>query len=204
MSISNIEFVVAKYKEDIGWIDELKDTFRFTIYDKSETGTLPNYGREAHTYIHHIIENYDNLTDITVFLQGNPFEHMFVTQTEEIPKDQAIRIIRSYNYNCTEPFFCNRLLKENCNKTRNVYIMLFGYPPRSRYIEFTPGAQWIVKKEDILSRPYKFYKNIHELLKKPSVVFDSNIVTPWTMERLWHYIFNKELQLSRYQDKKRK
>jgi hypothetical protein len=37
--------------------------------------TLPNIGRETHTYLHHIIENYDRLAEMTVFSQGDPFMH---------------------------------------------------------------------------------------------------------------------------------
>lgn len=37
--------------------------------------TLPNYGFEAHTYMHHIATNYDDLAELTLFLQGNPFIH---------------------------------------------------------------------------------------------------------------------------------
>lgn len=32
---------------------------------------LPNRGREGHSYLHHIVENYDNLADITIFLPGS-------------------------------------------------------------------------------------------------------------------------------------
>ena len=36
---------------------------------------LPNKGREGHTYFKHIVDNYYNLTDFIIFLQGNPFDH---------------------------------------------------------------------------------------------------------------------------------
>ena len=36
-----------------------------------KTINLPNIGREAHTYLYHIINNYDNLADINVFLPGS-------------------------------------------------------------------------------------------------------------------------------------
>ncbi|MGL1148113.1 hypothetical protein ACSTLH_00765, partial [Vibrio parahaemolyticus] len=36
---------------------------------------LPNVGREAHTWIHHIIERYETLSPYTLFLQGNPLDH---------------------------------------------------------------------------------------------------------------------------------
>merc|ERR1719248_86361 len=34
---------------------------------------LPNVGRESHTYLHHIVDNYENLANWTVFTQaGEP------------------------------------------------------------------------------------------------------------------------------------
>ena len=45
------------------------------IYDKSPSPVagsrpLPNVGRESHTYLHHIVSNYDSLADWTVFSQA--------------------------------------------------------------------------------------------------------------------------------------
>lgn len=37
---------------------------------------LPNTGREAHTYLTHIVNNYNTLADINIFTQGWPFDHV--------------------------------------------------------------------------------------------------------------------------------
>ena len=76
--MKDVEIVIAKYKEDTSWTQRL--TRHYTIYDKSNdpifySYRLPNIGRETHTYLYHIIKNYDNLADITVFLQGDPVDH---------------------------------------------------------------------------------------------------------------------------------
>jgi hypothetical protein len=33
---------------------------------------VPNVGREGHTFLHHIVEHYDNLADHTLFCQETP------------------------------------------------------------------------------------------------------------------------------------
>lgn len=76
--MKDVEIIIAKYKEDTSWA--LKLTQPYTIYDKSNDPVLysvrlPNVGRETHTYLYHIIKNYDNLAEVTVFLQGNPVDH---------------------------------------------------------------------------------------------------------------------------------
>ena len=68
--------VVARYNEDIKWLDEFNN-FNVHLYNKGDDNLenstkLPNIGREAHTYLTHIVENYDNLDDVIIFTQGNP------------------------------------------------------------------------------------------------------------------------------------
>ena len=73
MNTRSIEICVSKYKEDTLWLSQLSPLIKQTIYnkfDKKGSNPLPNVGREAHTYLHHIVENYDNLSDLTVFAQG--------------------------------------------------------------------------------------------------------------------------------------
>ena len=83
---------VAKYHEETGWLGEASNHgVSVTIYDKSDASLidvnsiskisdnyfmLPNIGREAQTYIKHIVENYDNLYDVEVFSQGRISDHV--------------------------------------------------------------------------------------------------------------------------------
>jgi hypothetical protein len=75
----NYRIVVARCDEDISWTKQFKNVIIY-IKGKPIEGDyklirLPNVGREGHTYYKHICDNYDNLDDYTVFLQGNPFDH---------------------------------------------------------------------------------------------------------------------------------
>ena len=70
----DFEVVISRYTENIDWIIPYKK--HCTVYCKDQTNTnleyihLPNVGRESHTYLHHIIENYDDLATMTLFSQG--------------------------------------------------------------------------------------------------------------------------------------
>ena len=83
--------VVAHYQEDVSWLLPLRS--RCTIYDKCERHgvssmgfrevlALPNVGREAHTYLHHILrmaeiaEEDGDDDDVVVFVQGDIRDHM--------------------------------------------------------------------------------------------------------------------------------
>ena len=87
----NLQVVVVRHAEDIGWSDPFAAVR--TVYEKpgkelpvlpmtspsAGTGAaapeaasvvLPNVGREQHAYLTHIVRNYDSLADWTVFLHG--------------------------------------------------------------------------------------------------------------------------------------
>ncbi len=79
------EIVISHYKENLDWLRHvaeychvydkghdrsLKPSFRVNHWEK-----LPNVGRESHTYLYHIIKNYENLAAVTVFLQGQIVDH---------------------------------------------------------------------------------------------------------------------------------
>ncbi len=76
----DVELVVARFQEDISWTTRFNG--RVIVYNKGnhisadvDVRPLPNVGREAHTYLHHILENWDSLADVTIFTQGDPIEH---------------------------------------------------------------------------------------------------------------------------------
>ncbi len=78
------ELVIAHYTENLNWVRNLPAGLLTTIYDKSLEGllewnavSLPNVGREAHTYLHHIVNRYDSLAEWTIFCQGKPFDHAY-------------------------------------------------------------------------------------------------------------------------------
>ena len=87
MDKSNIEIVISRYNEDIQWTEKYKQFV--TIYNKGndpidDAISLINVGREAHTYLHHIVHNYDNLADYTCFLQGDPIPHIHHSRSTDI------------------------------------------------------------------------------------------------------------------------
>jgi hypothetical protein len=80
------DLVVARYKEPIDWLNKYKDKkfHKVYIYNKSKTAVackpegavceitnLPNVGVCDHTYLYHIVDKYDTLADVTIFLPGS-------------------------------------------------------------------------------------------------------------------------------------
>ena len=66
----DIEVVIARHEEDIGWASPYQPIT--TVYDKSRAPlpgaiALPNWGREQHSFMKHVVDQYDSLADHTVF-----------------------------------------------------------------------------------------------------------------------------------------
>lgn len=79
-----IELIVAHYNENLNWLRNVPKELRITVYDKGKNNlsepeaiSLPNVGREAHTYLHHLVSRFDSLADWTIFCQGKPFDHAY-------------------------------------------------------------------------------------------------------------------------------
>lgn len=79
---NELTIVVARYEEDVQWTEAYSDIC--TLYNKGTSkpnAALPfvirleNTGREGHTYLYHIISNYESLSANLVFTQADPFPH---------------------------------------------------------------------------------------------------------------------------------
>lgn len=78
-----IEVVVCRHGEDLAWTRNLPRGVPLTVYEKTpppapawpEGHRLPNVGREAHAWLHHLYERYESLAEWTLFCQGRPFDH---------------------------------------------------------------------------------------------------------------------------------
>jgi hypothetical protein len=174
-----MQFVIAKYNEDISWIEGLTN---FIIYNKGSelpgSIVLPNIGREAHTYLYHIVMNYDTLAEHTCFLQGMPFDHC---------PDLASRLA-SFDggdvfYLSTHTLSCDRNGSPHHSGLGVGTIYDKYFTGHHTDFVFHPGAQFVVSKKMIHSRPKWFYEKL---------LSDEGPEYPWVYERLWSYIFSDE------------
>lgn len=152
-------FVVARYNEDISWIDEINNG-DFLIYNKGEDfdtkysyTRVPNVGREAETFLKAIVLNYDTLSiyDNVVFLQGNPIEHCFdlIDYINSKP-DEFKDIWYPLSHNCPR-FHYHR--NQMFFYFPTIYSKILNAPTLSNNIKFD---------EDIIED--KYYKDLIELL----------------------------------------
>ena len=120
--LPSVEVVVARYAEDPAWCRAAG--FNCTIYNKGdalredeeqryEAGSsacaagrlrvrsLPNVGRESHTFLSHIVSHYEQLAEWRVFMQGDPFDHLptrirlddYVQEAQATPRRDAFFLL---------------------------------------------------------------------------------------------------------------
>lgn len=171
-----MEVVVAQYREDISWTQALP--YKVTVYTKN-TGLLPNIGREAHTYLYHIITRWNDLADYTAFVQGNPFDHspgLIDRLAAFIGNPSGFDHLGMFRMVCDRGGWPQHGGLDVGGIADAVGIVRTEYP-------FSAGAQFIVSRGCIRSRPLAFY---HTLM---SVLVTRLDEAPWAYERLWESIF---------------
>lgn len=204
--------VVAHYHEDLSWISDVLSAcpdMRVYVYDKgapapSENAppdppdsrvihaTLPNVGRESHTYLHHILHHYGGgLEDFIFFTQGAPFEHRsraevfdaFLKSTAPIyPRAQPHIIFADWKL--TEPGWNAR----DSGGTIGDWWQHCFQEPMPVFPRGGPKVMWngmfVVRRDRILSRPKAFYERLIR-----TVEHDVNPEEGHFMERAWGNIF---------------
>jgi len=209
------QIVIARYNENIEWVKYINpEIFDIIIYNKGNTIeskpsyriiNIENIGRESHTYLYHIISNYDNLPEKMIFIQAHPFDHVRNTFFQEL--------VDFINNESDFYYFSKNILKiqydENKNKYREEGMLngnywtnyhevnsptftlitkLFGeYNPYDLKIAFGTGAIFGVSKTNVEKYDVEFYQKCIDIL-----VSNTNKINPddgHAYERLWNYIF---------------
>jgi len=199
--------VVARYREDLEWVDAFD---RYTIYNKGRDDLsskhrknsirLKNLGREGHSYINHVINNYDNLEDIIIFSQGNYVDHIPCE-----PDEFLERMIEDID----QVGFSTKLRRRGPvgSNHRNFTLHEYRGPLKSKipydlggWWELTTGEAYVrsksvfwnsffaVRKDFILKRSIEGYKNILSTLD-----WSENPMEAHFCERTWFNIFNLPL-----------
>lgn len=105
-TLLDYEFVIAHYNENLDWLASIANHTH--VYHKGTDQKppplplnawhrLPNVGRESHTYLYHMLRNYETLPEITVFLQGDG---------QELAGNYCFRYPMDYVYNAKNNYFC--------------------------------------------------------------------------------------------------
>lgn len=202
-----MELVIARHEEDLRWVRRVPPSVKVTVYNKgisrpltaeleSRDGIsvipLPNMGREAHSYLTHLVERYGSLAPRTVFCQGHPFDHA--------PDFHALLSDLEGGVGEREPFLWYGFLEETDDpfgrrlfvpwsknperqelRTGMLYEELFGESSPDLF-HFRGGAQFSVIREAVHLRPVEFYRRALDLSSATPLAAHS-------YERIWDRLF---------------
>lgn len=217
------EFVVAHYNEDLLWLLDVQDSV--TVYSKGVTGIgitpshhaiLPNIGREGHTYLHHVITNYDTLPDVIIFAQGRVFDHiaysayqMKAAASALCPSD--LLTFPPHELECFDTWYGKHLdlypahyvwpLETLCEERRAIveapfrpaeyFERFIGNGNIPLKIAWQDGATFAVTKELIRRYPRTFYQNLAEAMFGGSMAVNDP-ETGHFMEKFWLALWKPE------------
>jgi hypothetical protein len=202
--------VVARFGENVDWARTFGN---YTVYNKgrddlpsdirSNSVRLINVGREAHSYIYHIIENYDNLEDVIIFSQGNYRDHLKCEPKEFF--DHAMQV-SEFGFSVTMP----RSGHIGTNARNFVLNEYQGVPLKTKFPydlgewwESTTGEAYVrsrgvfwnaifsLRSDFIRRRSRQSYQNILDTLS-----WSANPLEAHFCERTWFNILNLPMNFS--------
>ena len=203
------EVVIARYNEDLSWAIKEFPTERVIVYNKGKNDLvlpknfiikeLPNIGREAHTYLYHIINNYNNLAERIFFTQGSQEtekNRVFfpLKKYKIIASTNCKNIIAAKCHTMNENISNIRLSNFKNTKWHDTVMRAYDFIGfKHNFIEIgkdkekdyygSYGAIFSVDKDKILRNNIDYYQNILNTLNNIAPIEGHYI------EKLWDRIF---------------
>lgn len=200
----NISIVLSSFG-DFEYIDEIIEIFgndiTIYLYDKSDKEfnnkynnviykKLKNLGREQHTWLYHVINHYNKLTDKIIFSPLNFKKHLI--------RKNILKKIKQNNFNYS--FICNEInqpldlnftmeqhdyetLDKSNYKNLGEFIQTFLKEKSIDNINICFNGIFMTTKQNILKNPKKLYKNIY------NEVLSSNPLNIHYLERITRLLY---------------
>ncbi|RFU28377.1 hypothetical protein B7463_g7972, partial [Scytalidium lignicola] len=215
-------FVVASVKkDDTSWIQKHVPgwkVFRYIVDNASAQLTVPkNKGREAMVYLTYLIDFYDNLPDITVFMHSDRYQwHNDDPLYDGVPMLKSLQIpyliSEGYaNLRCVWTLGCPSELHPDSDKqikdqttiedpksaktTEHAYPEAFAELFPSEELPSAVGvpccAQFAVSRQQVHARPIQDYERYRQWLLNTTL---EDQISGRILEYSWHMIFGKPNQ----------
>ena len=186
--------IVARYNENVEWTKQFPNVIIYNKGSKLDNNYnevfLNNVGREGHTYYKYICDNYDNLAEYTIFLQGRPFDHspnIIYNLTKYINNINNKELSIDFEFLCEQIYNSSldiQVVNWQCKNIHKNWERVFGVNSDNQECVFGSGAQFIVSKKKILKNTKEFYENIIKMLD-----YDIDPLEGYDIERFHKYIF---------------
>jgi hypothetical protein len=185
--------VLSRYKEKNNlWENIVSRNYeKVIIYNKYEgENLLPNLGRESHTYIHYIIENYNNLPDEILFSQYDPTDH-FKYCKKTNPEDSMNNFLNKslLDFQGIKACDFDKIVRRRTINWVAFSRELFGDFDENKIYQLlacgaTLNGVFKVSKNAILRHDISLYEKALEMLSRGIDPYEG-----YYFERIWKYLF---------------
>ncbi len=225
------KLVVSNHNSDLEWLSMTYD-YGFSpqntiIYDRSdeekdwshlgESLRSPNVGENIYDIMRFIVEHYDNLPDVSIFIKGNLFQRPEEHGGENYytTKERFKRALEAEYFLPIERFHESTSVVINgggfvqptweASSNPNIYARyfstfpqmlnkLFANPPTFPYNRFAPGGNYVVPKGNILKFSKEFYEKLQFYCSyEPPDEFQRTSGESYLIERALYLIWTEDL-----------
>lgn len=200
--MKNIFYCISYYDGSLDILKYINNNY--IIYDKSEEGLKinstqiikrKNLGYNIDSYFDYIINNYENLPEVVLFCKNNIFpRHIDKDYFIEISKLNVFTPIhnttnlKKINFpisfisndnsylELNNSWYTKKYKTKYFNNYNEFYHFIFDSKFTPLYLNFSPGANYIVPKEYILRRSKTFYQNLQFLITHSQYSCESHFV----------------------------
>jgi hypothetical protein len=223
-----VECVISRYNEPISWIYSNRFNHiidKYSIYNKGVplninkhntnviVHNIKNVGKCDHTFLYHIINNYDNLADITVFVSSNAdnarkgpkivktidlvgmtYNTVMIGSKLVIPDDIYNFSMDTYRSQNPDNYINDGLITQlTPSKIRPFGKWYSNFWPDKKNNIVIYGSIFAVHKSHIIQHPLNYYKRLIE-----EVNYCINPEAGHYVERAWSTIFSPYSESCKY------
>lgn len=183
-----MKWVINSYHGGTDWVKEYTSDVIF--YDKKDK----NVGSNIHDYMSFIVDNYENLPDVTLFGKSNMLErHITKEEFDRLVNNRTFTPLLTQHHKTYLPtcwyedgMYCelNDFWYLNEYPLRDNSILKLLDIEKRLYNKFAPGACYIVPKENILQHPKEFYTKLRD-----AVDYSPNNGEAYLIERSLYHLW---------------
>lgn len=194
LSGKDTNIIVTRYDEGLSWI---KPYLEYSIiYNKGNDDIeypfikLPNIGLEHHSWVYHIVNNYDYLPEYLIFLQGSPHYH-FIGNVERflnsfLDKEKRLKIeVEDPEYIPLTDWYTTEPIDQT--DVKKTYYELFGKNLPFTKIEYATCGQFCISSNRIRYYSKNFYERYLSIFER-----ENNIDYAYTAERMWSLLYSQK------------
>ena len=202
-------YCISYFEGEYEWIYKL-DQSKYIVYNKSDKDLpkgiksikLKNVGYNLFSYLEFIIKNYENLPDSIIFCKNNIFDrHINKNLFAKLIKRNIFTSLQEKNY-LSNSFVSLRISDQGFSEINtswykynydrlffadynDFYRYIFNSTEIPIFLKFSPGGNYLLKKENILLRSKSFYQNLklfisHSQYSCESHFLERSLETIWT------------------------